>query len=158
MQITIICPSSLTKESNIKSLCDDYIKRMHDDVKFIEATTKISKNDSDDLVKKKQGESLLIQLDKLSTQTAIIALDERGQKLSSPDLAKKISNLTIEGYSSLCFVIGGAFGLSSEVLNRAHFKLSFGAMVWPHRLVGLMLLEQIYRAQQINAGHPYHKE
>jgi len=136
--IAIICPSSLTKEKEIKSLCDDYIKRINSDVTIIEAKTKISQNDNDDLVKKKQGNAINQHLDKVPTNTAIIIMDERGRDLTSPQLAQNITKLQLDGYSSAC-------------------KISFGNMVWPHRLVGLMLFEQLYRAQQINAGHPYHK-
>jgi len=155
--ITILCPSTLTKEKEIKSLCDDYIKRMNADVQIIEAKTKISQNDNDNLVKKKQGEAIGQHLEKFSTNTAIIAMDEGGRDLTSPQLAQQMNKFQLDGYSSACFLIGGAFGLSPDILNRVHFKLSFGKMVWPHRLVGVMLLEQLYRAQQINAGHPYHK-
>jgi len=158
MRITILCPSPLLKDSAIQSLADDYIKRMNHTVQIIEVATKISNNDTADLVKKKQGESLLKHLDKLGTDTQIITLDERGKNLSSPELAKKLTVAMRDGTSSFCFVIGGAYGLSSDILAKAHFSISFGKMVWPHRLVGVMLLEQLYRAQQINVGHPYHKD
>lgn len=158
MQITIICPSSLTKDSEINALCSDYIKRITGNFAIIDTPTKIKSNDGHELVKQKQAESILKLLEKLPNNTAIIALDERGRDMTSPQLATQFSKFNVDGYSSLCFVIGGAFGLASGVLDRAHLKLSFGKMVWPHRLVGVMLLEQIYRAQQINAGHPYHKE
>lgn len=158
MQINIICPSSLTKDTEVRSLCEDYIKRINCKIEIIEPTIKIKSNDNDALVKKKQGEAIASALDKLSNNTAIIVLDERGRHITSPELAQQISQFTLNGYSSFCFVIGGAFGLSDDVLNRSDFRLSLGKMVWPHRLVGVMLLEQIYRAQQINSGHPYHKE
>lgn len=158
MQITIICPSPLLKDAAVKSLCDDYIKRLSATVTIIETKTKINPHDNSDLVKKKQAESITLALGKLPTSTAIIALDENGKMHDSPQLAQKISNLTVNGYSSICFIIGGAYGLSSDVLNMTHHNISLGKMVWPHRLVGIMLLEQIYRAQQINSGHPYHKE
>jgi 23S rRNA (pseudouridine1915-N3)-methyltransferase len=145
------------KDHNIKSLCDDYIKRLSVPVHFIECTTKIKQNDSDDQIKQKQGDAILKQIEKFPTNTTFIALDERGKQLDSPSLAEKLSIYQTKGTSSFCFIIGGAFGLSQDILDKMDFKLSFGSMVWPHRLVGVMLLEQLYRAQQINAGHPYHK-
>jgi len=157
MSITILCPLPLTKDSAVKNLCDDYLKRMTCPVHLIECPAKIKPNDNDDLVKSKQGDALLKHLDKMPPQTAIIALDERGKQLNSPALAQKIADFQNQGRSSFCYVIGGAFGLSQSVLDRVDFSLSLGTMVWPHRLVGVMLLEQLYRAQQINAGHPYHK-
>lgn len=145
------------KEAAIKSICDDYIKRITGLVTIIDTNVKVKPNDSVDLVKKKQGESMCAALDKMSPQCAVIAMDERGKTISSPDLSDELQKMILRGYSQFCFVIGGAFGLSDDVLNRADFKLSFGKMVWPHRLVAPMLLEQLYRAQKINAGHPYHK-
>ncbi len=145
------------KDMDIKSLCDDYIKRITTPVQIIECTTKTKPNDSDDVVKQKQGEAILKSLEKLPSNTALIMLDERGKLMDSPAFASQLSQFQNQGQSSFCFVIGGAFGLSANVLAKADLKLSFGTMVWPHRLVGVMLLEQIYRAMAINAGHPYHK-
>lgn len=145
------------KEAAIKSICDDYIKRIDGAVTIVDLAVKIKSNDSDDIVKKKQGKAICAYLDKAGTQCAIIAMHEHGRNLSSTDLADELQKMQSRGFSQFCFIIGGAFGLSDDVLNRTHFKLSLGKMVWPHRLVAPMLLEQLYRAQQINAGHPYHK-
>lgn len=157
MTVTLLCPSPLIKEAAIKTICDDYIKRITGTVNIINLTVKTSPNDSDDSVKKKQGDAICAYLDKMNTQCAIIAMHEYGQNLSSVELADSLQNMQSRGFSQFCFIIGGAFGLSDKVLSRAHFKLSLGKMVWPHRLVAPMVLEQLYRAQQINAGHPYHK-
>jgi 23S rRNA (pseudouridine1915-N3)-methyltransferase len=88
----------------------------------------------------------------------LIALDERGAAWSSRGLAERLSAWRGEGVAELAFAIGGAEGLGAAVLDRADAILSLGAMTWPHRLVRGMLLEQLYRAQQILAGHPYHRE
>jgi len=87
----------------------------------------------------------------------IVALDERGQSLASEALAKRIDQWRDAGVSDLAFVIGGADGLAEPVRQRATLVLAFGAATWPHLLVRGMLLEQLYRAQQILAGHPYHR-
>ena len=86
----------------------------------------------------------------------LVALDGRGKALSSADLAKRLDAWRQAG-ADLAFLIGGAEGLHDSVLEKAALVLSLGAMTWPHLLVRGMLLEQIYRAQQILAGHPYHR-
>ncbi len=87
---------------------------------------------------------------------ALVALDGRGAELSSAAFAKRLDAWRQAG-ADLAFVIGGAEGLAESVLKQAQFVLSLGAMTWPHLLVRSMLLEQIYRAQQILSGHPYHR-
>jgi 23S rRNA (pseudouridine1915-N3)-methyltransferase len=87
----------------------------------------------------------------------IVALDERGKTLGSEALAQRIAKWRDGGTGDLAFLIGGADGLADAVRQKAQLVLSLGAMTWPHLLVRGMLLEQLYRAQQILAGHPYHR-
>ena len=84
-------------------------------------------------------------------------LDERGRVLTSPEFAKKLGGWRDQGCSDLAFVIGGADGIAKPLRAQADFKLSFGAMVWPHMLARVMLSEQLYRAVTILAGGPYHR-
>ncbi len=88
---------------------------------------------------------------------AICVLDERGRQIGSPDFAGRLAAWRDAGRSDLCFTIGGADGLARELRDDADFALSFGAMVWPHMLVRVMLAEQLYRAATILAGGPYHR-
>jgi len=88
----------------------------------------------------------------------LVALDERGASWSSRELAERLAAWRDQGVTNLSFAIGGADGLGAAVLDRADTTLSFGSMTWPHLLVRGMLLEQLYRAQQILAGHPYHRD
>ncbi len=88
----------------------------------------------------------------------VIALDERGNGLKSLDFSKTIENLQNNAQTHIQFIIGGANGLQDETRNRANMLLSFGQQTWPHMLARVMLVEQIYRAQQIMIGHPYHRE
>jgi len=88
----------------------------------------------------------------------VVLLDERGKDLTSRDFAAKISSWQDQGIADLSFIIGGADGVTDEVRARAGFTLGFGKLTWPHRLVRVMLLEQIYRAKQIIARHPYHRD
>ena len=97
-------------------------------------------------------------LDHISPSGFIIAMDERGEGLRSLDFAEMVSNLQDNGNHHLQFIIGGADGLNEEVRSKASFMLSFGKQTWPHIMARVMLLEQIYRTQQILAGHPYHRE
>lgn len=92
-----------------------------------------------------------------STDNPLVCLDERGTAWSSRDFADRLARWRDRGTAELAFVIGGADGLGTPVLDRASAVLSLGAMTWPHLLVRGMLLEQLYRAQQILAGHPYHR-
>lgn len=86
-----------------------------------------------------------------------IVLDERGKRLSSPDFAARLGDLRDDGRGQVALMIGGADGLAPELRVRADLALSFGAMVWPHMLVRVMLAEQLYRAASILAGSPYHR-
>ena len=85
--------------------------------------------------------------------------EKEGQRIlaKSEAFAKQIDQLGIQGKSQLTFVIGGSLGLSQEVMTRSDAKISFGKMTYPHQLMKLILLEQIYRAYRINTGAPYHK-
>jgi 23S rRNA (pseudouridine1915-N3)-methyltransferase len=88
----------------------------------------------------------------------LVALDEHGAAWSSAELAARIGRWRDEGVAELAFAIGGADGHGSALIDRAAAKIAFGRMTWPHRLARIMIVEQIYRAQQILAGHPYHRE
>ncbi len=88
----------------------------------------------------------------------LVALDEKGAAWSSRELAERLGTWRDQGAATLAFAIGGAEGLGRAVIERADAVLSLGAMTWPHLLVRGMLLEQLYRAQQILAGHPYHRD
>jgi 23S rRNA (pseudouridine1915-N3)-methyltransferase len=87
----------------------------------------------------------------------LVVLDERGQQLTSPDFAARLADWRDEGRQEVAFVIGGADGLAPDLRDRADAAISFGAMVWPHMLVRVMLAEQLYRAASILAGSPYHR-
>lgn len=88
----------------------------------------------------------------------LVALDERGAAWTSRDFADRLAAWRDGGAAALAFAIGGADGLGAAVIERADAVMSLGAMTWPHLLARCMLLEQLYRAQQILAGHPYHRD
>lgn len=106
------------------------------------------------IAKEKEGEKILAQV---KENTFLIALAIEGKMLSSEELADKINELNLSGKSHITFVIGGSLGLSEKVLKAANFKLSFSKMTFPHQLMKLILLEQVYRGFKINKNEPYHK-
>ncbi|QHI94951.1 23S rRNA (pseudouridine(1915)-N(3))-methyltransferase RlmH [Aristophania vespae] len=103
--------------------------------------------------KRREADSLLAAC---PDNAFIVALDEGGRNLSSTEFAANLQNWTVSG-KEICFLIGGAEGLDSAVTHRADLLISFGSMTWPHMLVRVLLAEQIFRAQCINNGHPYHR-
>lgn len=107
-----------------------------------------------EIVKTKEGERILA---KTPTNSFVIALVIEGRQLSSEALSGKVEDLMINGTNDICFVIGGSLGLSTDVINRSNYKLSFSKMTFPHQLMRLILLEQVYRGFRIMKGEPYHK-
>ncbi len=90
-------------------------------------------------------------------KSALVALDERGDNIDSATFAGQLGRWRDEGIANTIFVIGGADGLSPELRRKAKLKVAFGSATWPHQIVRVMLLEQVYRAATILAGHPYHR-
>ncbi len=105
-------------------------------------------------LKKAEGKLLLTALPK---DAVLWALDPHGKTITSEEFAARIAKERDGGTAVLAFAIGGADGLADEVLQRATLKLAFGSLTWPHMLARAMLAEQLYRAQQIITGHPYHR-
>ncbi len=105
-------------------------------------------------IKEKEGMRLLGQI---RDSSYVVALAVEGMQRSSKELADRLSQLGLHGHSELTFVIGGSLGLSEAVMRRADETLSFSRMTFPHQLMRVVLLEQIYRCFRINAGEPYHK-
>ncbi len=102
----------------------------------------------------KEGELLK----NISSHVVGIALDEHGKPWSSLELAEKIRDMQNQSVKEVVIFIGGADGLPQEVLGFAKHKLALGRLTWPHMLVRALIMEQLYRAQQVLAGHPYHRE
>lgn len=159
MRISIVCVGKI-KEKYLKLGIDEFSKRLSKYCKLevIELDDeKAPENLSDKemlMIKDKEGKKIL---SKIKDNAHVIALAIDGKNLSSEELADTIDNLGVRGTSHIVFVIGGSLGLSDEVLRRANYKLSFSKMTFPHQLMRLILLEQIYRVYRINNGEPYHK-
>ena len=140
------------KKGAYYELIEGYKKRINWKLNIYELESKHS-----DAAKSQKDEEEKI-LKHLNDDAVIIALDERGDGLKSLDFAKTLENFKNNGESHIQFIIGGADGLTPTVRDKADVLLSFGQQTWPHLLARVMLLEQVYRAQQILAGHPYHRE
>ena len=149
MKISIIAVGR-QKSSPTQDLGEEYLKRMKWTVRIKEIDAPKGSTPA--------REAALI-LKQLPATAFIIALDERGETLSSPEFAQKLEKWQNQAPGKeITFLIGGADGFDSEIRKKADFLMSFGKQTWPHLLVRVMLLEQIYRAQQITYGHPYHRQ
>ena len=159
MRINIVCVGKI-KEKYLKLGIDEFKKRLskYCKLEIIELEDeKAPENLSDKemlMIKEKEGKKIL---SKIKDNSYVIALAIDGKNLSSEELAETINKLGVRCISNITFVIGGSLGLSDEVLSRADYKLSFSKMTFPHQLMRLILLEQVYRAYRINNGEPYHK-
>lgn len=159
MNIDIVCVGKV-KERYLRDAIDEYRKRLSRFAKVdvIEvADEKTPEHASDTLnaqIKEKEGERILKHL---RDGAFVVALAIEGDQLTSEQLAARIAQWGLHGVSHLQFVIGGSLGLDPRVLRRANMPLSFLKMTFPHQLMRVILLEQIYRAFKINAHEPYHK-
>ncbi|TWT27031.1 23S rRNA (pseudouridine(1915)-N(3))-methyltransferase RlmH [Planomicrobium sp. CPCC 101110] len=159
MNISIISVGKL-KEKYLKSGIEEYTKRLGSYAKMNEVEVPDEKapeqlSDADmEIVKKKEGDRILA---KIPQDAYVIALAIDGKMKTSEQLAKDMESLMTYGRSKVVFVIGGSLGLHDEVLKRADEKLSFSKMTFPHQLMKLILVEQVYRAFRIMKGEPYHK-
>lgn len=159
MKIDICCVGKV-KESSFRDMISEYSKRLsrYANLSILEVQDEKTPDNAsatvEEAIKKKEGERLL---GVIKDNAYVIALAIDGKNLSSTELADKINSLGIDGISHIQFVIGGSLGLSPEVLSRADMKLSFGRMTFPHQLMRVILLEQIYRSYRIINNEPYHK-
>lgn len=157
MRLTIAAVGRI-KSGPDRDLYEDYAKRLARgallgplELKEVEARGKLSSEE----LKTREGALLLAAVPE---GARIAALDERGKDLDSAAFAAQLGAWRDQGVRDAAFLIGGAGGLSEEVRQAATLTLSFGRLTWPHRLVRPLLAEQLYRAETILSGHPYHRE
>jgi len=159
VNISIITVGKL-KEKYLRQGIEEYLKRLtaYAKVEVVEVADEKAPEELSELemlqVKQKEGDRILA---KISQDTYVIALAIQGKLQSSEELAKNLDKLATYGKSKVAFVIGGSLGLSDEVIKRSNEQLSFSRMTFPHQLMRLILVEQIYRAFRINRNEPYHK-
>ncbi len=151
MQINIIAVGRL-KDSPEKELCERYLTRMQPNPVIKEVEER--RNLEDEVLIKREGELIMASC---SPNSKIIAMDETGIHWNSQELASKILNAQ-QNTKTIDFLIGGHNGLSKNILDKADTILALGRFTWPHMMARVMILEQLYRAQKIIAGHPYHRK
>jgi len=148
------------KEKYLSQGVDEYVKRLsrYCVLEIVELPDEKTPDNAgiaiEIMIKKKEGDRILKVL---KEDSCCIALAIEGNMLSSKELAERIDSLGVGSISHISFVIGGSLGLSEEVLNRADYQLSFSKMTFPHQLMRMLLLEQIYRSYRIINHQPYHK-
>ena len=159
MKITILTVGKI-KEKYLRDAIAEYSKRLsrYCKLEIIEvADDKTPENASEtveDAIRSKEGERLLKNV---RDGAFVITLEIGGKQLTSEELADKIDTLGVQGVSHIIFIIGGSIGLGREVLARSDYALSFSKMTFPHQLMRVILLEQVYRSYRIINGEPYHK-
>ena len=159
MKITVIAVGKI-KEKYFTGAIDEYAKRLGRYCKLEllevadEKTPDRAGENLEQQIKEKEGDRIL---QKLPENAFVVALAIDGKMLDSEELASQMERWNVGGISHMAFVIGGSLGLASSVLNRADYKLSFSRMTFPHQLMRVILLEQIYRSFRIRNHEPYHK-
>ena len=159
MKVTIVCVGKL-KEAYWRGAIEEYSKRLGRYMKLEivelpdEKAPETMSPAQEDEVRQKEG---LRILKAVKEDAFAVALAIEGKSLSSEGLADFIAEKAVRGVSHMVFIIGGSLGLSQDVMNRADFSLSFSPMTFPHQMMRVILLEQIYRAEKINRKEPYHK-
>ncbi|MGW9920059.1 23S rRNA (pseudouridine(1915)-N(3))-methyltransferase RlmH [Staphylococcus hominis] len=159
MKITILAVGKL-KEKYWKQAIAEYEKRLgaYSKIEMIEVPDEKAPETMSDKeiekVKEKEGQRLLA---KIKPQATVITLEIQGKMLSSEGLAKELQQRMTQGQSDFVFVIGGSNGLHQDVLNRSNYALSFSKMTFPHQMMRVVLIEQVYRAFKIMRGEAYHK-
>lgn len=159
MKITILTVGKI-KEKYLKDAIAEYAKRLsrYCKLEIVEvADEKTIENASQVLetqIRDKEAERLMKYI---REDAYVITLEIKGNQLTSVELSEKINQLGIQGKSHIIFVIGGSIGLGDEILKRSDYALSFSKMTFPHQLMRVILLEQIYRSYRIINGEPYHK-
>ena len=159
MKITLIAVGKI-KERYFEDAIREYSKRLSrycrlEIIQVADEKTPDGASEAlEEQIKEKEGRRIL---DQIREGAYVIALAVEGKQLDSLELAARMERLAVEGKSQLVFLIGGSLGLAKEVMRRADFALSFSAMTFPHQLMRVILLEQIYRSFRIRAGEPYHK-
>lgn len=159
MKITVLCVGKI-KEKYFTLGTEEYAKRLSrycklEIIEVPDEKTPDNASENEELqIKAKEGDKLLRYI---KDNAYVIALAIEGKMLTSEELSENMEQLGINGDSNVVFVIGGSLGLDKRILDRADYKLSFSKMTFPHQMMRMVLLEQVYRGYRIMKGEPYHK-
>ena len=157
MKINLLCIGK-TDDKKIAELISYYIIRMpkHWNFEMTEIPdAKNARNLSIDLLKKEEAKLFFNQIENTDI---VVLLDEKRKEFTSREFAQKLNNWQNNSIKRICFLVGGAYGFSEEIYNRANEKLSLSKMTFTHQMIRLFFVEQIYRADQILQGKPYHND
>lgn len=159
MKITILCVGKI-KEKYFKDGITEYQKRLskYCNLEIIEVADEKTPDNASKLEVEKIKEKEALRLQKyIKKESYIITLEIEGKMISSEQLAEKVNNLGISGNSHIIFIIGGSLGLHHSITEQSDYKLSFSKFTFPHQMMRMILLEQIYRSYRIIMKEPYHK-
>lgn len=160
MKITIITVGKI-KEKYLKDAIAEYTKRLskYCKLEIVEVADEKTPDNASEVVEEqirsKEAERILKYV---KDDAYVVTLEINGKQLTSEELADKVEKLGVQGTSHIIFIIGGSIGLGKEVLAKSNYALSFSKMTFPHQLMRVILLEQIYRSYRIINGEPYHKQ
>ena len=159
MKITVLCVGKI-KEKYFTMAIDEYAKRLsrYAKLEIIEVADEKTPDGAseaiENAIRDKEGKRILAAL---KEDSYVITLEIEGKMLDSVELSKKIESIGVSGKGHITFIIGGSLGLSDEVKSKSDYKLSFSKMTFPHQLMRVVLLEQVYRSYRILGNEPYHK-
>lgn len=159
MKITIVTVGKI-KEKYLRDAIAEYEKRLskYCKLEIVEVTDEKTPDHAsetvEEMIRNKEAERILRHI---KSDAYVIALEIEGKQLTSEQFADKIESLGVQGRSHITFIIGGSIGLGKEVLAKSDYALSFSKMTFPHQLMRVILLEQVYRSYRIISGEPYHK-
>jgi len=162
MKITILCVGKI-KEKFYRDAVAEYEKRLgrYCRLEIVEVADERTPDGAgavlEEQIRRKEGERILGKLERMPTGVFVCALAIDGRVFDSVEFAEKLEHLGTTGTSHIVFLIGGSLGMSEELQKRSDLKLSFSKMAFPHQLMRVILLEQVYRAYRIMSGEPYHK-
>ena len=158
LNINIICVGKL-KESYLKEAVDEYYKRLskYCNLKIIEISDeKLPNQINENTIQEVKNKEGLKILENIKKDSYVFPLDLNGKQFTSEQFSEKLENITVRGFSTITFIIGGTLGISDEVLKKANEMICFSKMTFPHQLIRVFLLEQLFRAFKISNHETYH--
>ncbi len=158
LNINIICVGKL-KESYLKEAVDEYSKRLskYCNLKIIEISDeKLPNQINENTIQEVKNKEGLKILENIKKDSYVFPLDLNGKQFTSEQFSEKLENITVRGFSTITFIIGGTLGISDEVLKKANEMICFSKMTFPHQLIRVFLLEQLFRAFKISNHETYH--
>ena len=159
LNINILCVGKI-KENYLKDAIKEYTKRLskYCNLNIVEVQDEaVPDKLSENIIENIKDKEARKMLDKIKKETYLVCLDLKGKQYTSEEFSEKIEEIKLQGNSSITFVIGGTLGIGKEILDRSKEKICFSKMTFPHQLIRIFLLEQLFRAFKISSGETYHR-